>query len=91
MFDEDAAGGSQDIGAAVAHGPTIVSRWLFVRTGLYTWKGGGRVFHRDGPTVDLYFHFYPTSRGWRIYDVTSNGVSAVDELRAKFHNNLFER
>jgi ABC-type transporter MlaC component len=64
---------------------------LPVRTSLYTWKGGGYFFHQGGPTVRLMFHFYLTERGWRIYDVTSNGVSAVDKLRARFHDNLFDR
>ncbi len=39
----------------------------------------------------LDFHFYLSSRGWRIYDVTSNGMSAVDGLRKSYFANLFKR
>jgi ABC-type transporter MlaC component len=56
---------------------------LPVRTGLYTGVAGGEFLHRGGPYIRLRFHFYLSSRGWRIYDVTSNGVSAVRWLREK--------
>ncbi|TCK18525.1 MlaC protein [Thiogranum longum] len=50
-------------------------------TSRYSWVAGGDFYHRGGPVTRLYFHFYLTPRGWRIYDVTSNGVSVVDVLR----------
>jgi hypothetical protein len=37
------------------------------------------------------FHFYLSSQGWRIYDVTSNGASAVDGLRRAYFAERFER
>ena len=60
-------------------------------TGRYSWAAGGEFCHRGGPCVRLVFHFYLTPRGWRIYDVTSNGVSAVAGLRKSYFVNLFER
>ena len=50
-------------------------------TGPYSGVAGGTIFHAGGPHVSLVFHFYLSSNGWRIYDVTSNGVSAVEALR----------
>lgn len=52
-----------------------------VRTSAWSWTLGGVVWHRGGPWVRLGFHFYLTPRGWRIYDVTANGVSFTDQLR----------
>jgi ABC-type transporter MlaC component len=50
-------------------------------TGPYTWVAGGTFYHPAGPDIRLVFYFYLSSNGWRIYDVTSNGVSAVENLR----------
>lgn len=55
-----------------------------VRTGLYSWKIGSEFFHRGGPYIRLQFHFYLSGKGWRIYDVTSNGESAINMLRRRF-------
>lgn len=55
-----------------------------VATGNHTWQAGGVFYHPGGPVIRLYFHFHPTPRGWRIYDVRSNGVSAVTDLRKRF-------
>jgi len=54
---------------------------LPVATSPYTWRAGGAFYHPGGAVVRLYFHFYLTPRGWRIYDVSSNGISAVATLR----------
>ena len=62
-----------------------------VATGSYTWKAGGLFYHTGGPTIRMYFHFYLTPHGWRIYDVNSNGVSAVADLRQRFFAKRFER
>jgi ABC-type transporter MlaC component len=62
-----------------------------VANGSYTWKAGGVFYHPGGPSIRLYFHFYLTPRGWRIYDVNSNGVSAVTDLRQQFFAKRFER
>jgi len=61
------------------------------RTGTYTVVAGGEFYHRGGPHIRLLFHFYLSSKGWRIYDVTSNGVSAVAGLRKRYFNNRFDR
>jgi len=61
-----------------------------VPTSKNTWKAGGVIYHRGGPVVRLYFHFYRTPYGWRIYDVSSNGVSAVADLRKQFFNKRFK-
>jgi hypothetical protein len=60
-----------------------------VATGTETWHGGGVFYHLGGPVVRLYFEFYLTPRGWRIFDVTSNGVSAVAEMRKRFFRERF--
>lgn len=57
-----------------------------VVTSPYTWVAGGAFYHQGGPVTRLYFHFYLTTRGWRIYDVTSNGVSFVDILRKQLQS-----
>ena len=59
-------------------------------TGTNTWHGGGIFYHLGGPVVRLYFEFYLTPRGWRIFDVTSNGVSVVAEMRKRFFRNRFK-
>ncbi len=61
------------------------------QTSTYTWTAGGEFYHPGGPYIRLVFHFYLSSRGWRIYDVTSNGVSAVAGLRKSHFANLFDR
>jgi len=61
------------------------------RTGTYTVVAGGEFYHRGGPHIRLLFHFYLSSKGWRIYDVTSNGVSAVTELRRRYSSDRFNR
>ena len=61
------------------------------RTGTYTLVAGGEFYHRGGPHIRLLFHFYYSSKGWRIYDVTSNGVSAVAELRRHHFAHRFAR
>jgi hypothetical protein len=52
-----------------------------VQTGPDTVAAGGYFFHPGGPDFRLVFRFHLTSNGWRIYDVYSNGVSAVAALR----------
>jgi MlaC protein len=61
-----------------------------VSTSTTTWHGGGLFYHAGGPVIRLYFEFYWTPRGWRIFDVTSNGVSAVAELRRRFFRERFD-
>jgi len=61
------------------------------RTGSYTVVAGGEFYHRGGPHIRLMFHFYYSSKGWRIYDVTSNGLSAVTELRKRYSAKRFNR
>ena len=51
----------------------------------YTWTMGGEFYHRGGPYIRLVFYFYLSPQGWRIYDVRSNGASAVDGLRRAYH------
>jgi len=62
-----------------------------VATSSETWQVGGVFYHPGGPNLRLYFHIYLTPRGWRIYDVSNNGVSAVTDLRKRFFANRFER
>jgi ABC-type transporter MlaC component len=63
-----------------------------VRTGIGTWQAGGVFYHLQGPSVRLTFEFYLTPRGWRIYDVSSNGMSAVAALRERyFDRQLLDR
>ena len=54
------------------------------QTSTYTWIAGGDFYHRGGPYIRLLFYFYLSPQGWRIYDVTSNGASAVDGLRQAY-------
>ncbi len=61
-----------------------------VATGNSTWRAGGEFYHPGGPTIRLSFYFYLTPRGWLIYDVSSNGVSAVSDLRRHFFARRFE-
>jgi ABC-type transporter MlaC component len=61
------------------------------RKGTYTVVAGGEFYHRGGPHIRLLFQFYLSSKGWRIYDVTSNGVSALAELRRHYFANRFDR
>lgn len=60
-------------------------------TSPYTWAAGGAFYHPGGPVTRLYFHFYLTPRGWRIYDVTSNGVSFVEILRQQLQSTQHTR
>ena len=62
-----------------------------VQASLWSWTAGGEFYHRGGPNIRLIFHFYMTPRGWRIYDVTSNGMSAVAGLRRSYFANLFDK
>lgn len=63
-----------------------------VQTSTVTGEAGGMFYHAGGPAVRLVFDFYLTTNGWRIYDVTSNGQSAVAALRREFHGRrLLER
>ena len=59
------------------------------QTSLFTGRAGGIFYHRGGPTIQLVFEFYLTPRGWRIYDINSNGVSAVDALRRIYMSKRF--
>ncbi len=61
------------------------------QTGSDTWTAGGVFYHRGGPSIRLVFYFYLSPQGWRIYDVTSNGASAVDGLRRAYFAERFER
>ena len=61
------------------------------QTSSYSWTAGGLIYHPGGPHVRLLFHFYLSPRGWRIYDITSNGVSAVRQLRTRYYKELFDR
>lgn len=56
-----------------------------VRSGPYGWAIGGLVAYPGEPSIRLLFHFYLSSRGWRIYDVTSNGYSLLSELRKRHY------
>jgi ABC-type transporter MlaC component len=58
-----------------------------VRTSTNTWQAGGTFYHPGGPSIRLTFEFYLTPRGWRIYDVTSNGASAITALRNRYFDN----
>ena len=59
------------------------------QTGPYRWIAGGDFHHPGGPNIRLLFHFYLSPNGWRIYDVTSNGVSAVKVLRESYFGERF--
>ena len=61
------------------------------QTSLYTGIAGGQFYHRGGPYIRLLFHFYLSDQGWRIYDITSNGASAVDGLRRAYRAERSER
>jgi len=43
-----------------------------------------RVYPRGGYPIDVVFSFHKTPRGWRIFDVTTEGVSAVSYYRRMF-------
>jgi ABC-type transporter MlaC component len=61
------------------------------QTGSSAWTAGGVFYHRGGPYIRLEFYFYLSPQGWRIYDVTSNGASAVDGLRRAYFAERFGR
>ena len=61
------------------------------QTSSYTWTAGGVFYHRGGPYIRLEFQFYLSPQGWRIYDMTSNGASAVDGLRRAYFAERSER
>jgi ABC-type transporter MlaC component len=61
------------------------------QTSSSTWAAGGVFYHRGGSSIRLEFHFYLSPQGWRIYDLTSNGASAVDGLRRAYFAERFER
>ena len=60
-----------------------------MRTGTYSWRASGEIHHPGGPNIRLGFDFYLSPNGWRIYDITSNGVSAVAALRRQYLANQF--
>ena len=60
-------------------------------TGPYSWVAGGTFYHPAGPNIRLVFYFYLSSNGWRIYDVSSNGVSVVGDLRKTHFARRFDR
>jgi hypothetical protein len=62
-----------------------------VQTSTVTGQAGGLFLHAGGPAIRLVFNFYLTASGWRIYDVTSNGESAIAVLRREFHGSRLER
>jgi phospholipid transport system substrate-binding protein len=62
-----------------------------IPTSSYTWSAGSEFYHPGGPVIRLYFHFYLTPRGWRIYDVSSNGLSVVAELRRQLYSGRYSR
>lgn len=45
---------------------------------------GVRVFGADSYPVQLDFKLYRGNRGWKVYDVVANGVSAVSHYRNEF-------
>lgn len=45
---------------------------------------GGWFHHFTGPRVRLEFRLYLSGRGWRVFDVRSNGRSLVLQLRRDF-------
>ena len=60
------------------------------QTSSSTWTAGGVFYRRGGPSIRLEFYFYLSPQGWRVYDVTSNGASAVDGLRRAYFAERFE-
>lgn len=56
-----------------------------VRNGRYGWAIGGLIMYPGEPSIRLLFQFYLSPRGWRIYDVTSNGYSLLSELRRRYY------
>lgn len=59
------------------------------QTSVFTGRAGGIFYHRGGPAIRLVFEFYLTPQGWRIYDINSNGVSAVDAMRSAYMSRRF--
>jgi ABC-type transporter MlaC component len=69
--------------------PTM--RPLFpLRTGSNTAMMGTLVRHPGANNVRIYFHFFWSPRGWRIYDVSSNGTKVSTHLRRLFLNNQLD-
>ncbi len=54
------------------------------------WRGpyrvsmGGVLDHYAGPRLHLQFHMAYSLQGWRVYDVSSNGVSLLGSIRRDF-------
>lgn len=63
-----------------------------VRTGLTSMMIGGEILRANGIVTRIYFHLYRAPRGWRIYDVSSNGMLITTRLREEFiyHKNTRE-
>lgn len=52
------------------------------RIGPLQWRVGGEILHPPFAVVRLEFLLTWTWRGWRVYDVSSNGMRASEFLRA---------
>ena len=52
-------------------------------SGRYGWQVGAILHHRGAPSNRLMLQFYLSSRGWKIFDVTSNGYSLLAEIRKR--------
>ncbi len=44
-----------------------------------------RIFPANNYPVDVRFSFHRTPRGWLIFDVSTNGISAVNYYRKMFN------
>lgn len=47
-----------------------------------------RIYPKSGYAIDIRFSFHRTPGGWRIYDVATEGASAVNHYRRKFNNKV---
>jgi phospholipid transport system substrate-binding protein len=47
-----------------------------------------RVYPRNSYPIDISFAFHNTPNGWRIFDVTTNGISAVNYYRKMFNSKV---
>ncbi len=56
------------------------------RIGANNFRFGGYLLHADGRRVRLDFDVYLSNRGWRIYDVRSNGLSLIGRIRQELRS-----
>lgn len=51
-------------------------------------KVKSRIFRRGGPTISMDYRLIKRSSGWKVYDVTVEGISLLHSFRSQFASQL---